>query len=74
MKEARFEYKCRRCGRVDDGLCCGDGLAFERLVGLLVRGHDVGLGFKVGMVSAHSCPDGGTGVADLQGYGVTGGE
>ena len=69
MKAACFEYKCRRCGRIDRSLGCGADGAFMRLVDLMVCGRDNGPGFPVTMLGRHSCSDGGTGVTDLQGFG-----
>jgi hypothetical protein len=70
--EYRFEYKCRRCGCIDDSAATtNECLAHLELINSYLhlpkelydpKGH------SVGMYSTHLCKDGGIGISDLQGY------
>ena len=80
MKEARFIYRCRMCGEVDNSLCCNE----ENAHLLLIRAFNNGItrdgtgicviedtpGMKVKSIDTHRCSDGSTGVTDLIGYKV----
>ena len=69
MKEARFLYKCRLCGKVDDSLCTGVQNAMPRLIEAVLFGKSVcGKGMGVNMFDTHCCEDGSMGVTDLIGY------
>lgn len=62
MKEARFLFKCRRCGAIDESLCCGVDHALVNLIGAM-NGKNDGPeqwrhwkhGFPVRMLSSHHC-------------------
>ena len=76
MKEARYLYKCRLCGKVDESLCSGPNVAMSNLVSAM-RGHkqDWSRGMPVYMTGTHFCnrkPLGDVGeqvgISDLIGY------
>jgi len=71
-KEAQFEYKCRRCGKLYYNPCCNQDLAWQILVKASMRGAggDIAKGGYVYLHSTHICGDKGMGLADLQGYRV----
>jgi hypothetical protein len=59
MKEARFLYKCRQCGVIEDTLCCGVDNAMLELTRAMA-GHNNGPaswnhGFPIRMTSIHHC-------------------
>jgi hypothetical protein len=69
MKEARFLYKCRLCGKIDDSLCTAEKNAMRILTEAVVLGKSMsGGGLTVDMVSAHCCDDDSMGVTDLIGF------
>lgn len=64
--EGLIEYKCRRCGGVESGTHTPDVLT--TMVELLVHGRAVSFpGVPCTTSTMHSCPDGGTGWADVIG-------
>ena len=72
MKEAVFQYKCRQCGKVYDGACCGECIAFNVLLGVVM---DISfltnkyIGTRPHMVEHHICNrNGDVGIGDLIGY------
>ena len=69
MIEARFEYKCRKCGELTYNPCCHPDLARQIFFEILTcgKGHDKG-GSYVESVGFHSCGSGDMGLTDLQGY------
>jgi len=44
MKESRFLYKCRLCGKIDDSLCTGEKNAMPRLIEAAAFGKSIGEG------------------------------
>lgn len=64
----QFEYKCRRCGGIDDGLHMGtDAHAFEGIHHLnraMLHSPERSLE----LFGIHRCPDGGRGIMDLIGH------
>jgi len=72
MIEAQFQYKCRRCGKLNYNPCCVVELAKYILIKIALCG--VGGSNKTGgrifMHKTHCCKDGGQGIADLQGFRV----
>ena len=69
MKESRFLYKCRLCGKIDDSLCTAEENAMPRLTECVIFGKSVGgKGMSVDMFGTHCCEDGTMGVSDLIGY------
>jgi hypothetical protein len=65
MKEARFAYKCRRCGGKKDNTCCDPQIAWKNLIDATILPHS-----EVRMLDVHLCKDGGMGMADLIGFGI----
>lgn len=66
-KLARLQYKCRRCGLIDNSTSVPDGT--DALICLTV-GHPLPTEwgtFRPTMVDIHNCKDGGLGVTDLIG-------
>ena len=75
MKEAQFEYKCRRCGVVKHNLCADVDLAQSLLTLIAINGNIASTQTGVNwlhMFEAHYCKDGGMGISDLQGFRVVG--
>ena len=72
MKEAQFEYKCRRCGKIDRNPCCSPDMAWRILVEITMsgKGGDAARGGSIYLHTSHRCGDGGEGLADLIGYRV----
>lgn len=63
----RLEYKCRRCGSIDDSTGTADDNAINILV-CIQLGADTGLGgVQPRMTKMHCCKDGSYGIADLIG-------
>jgi hypothetical protein len=74
MKHTHFEYKCRRCGVIDDSLITSLPLGHMRAIQLLldaVQGK-VREPMAPEMVGTHCCEGGGMGLTDLIGYSVKG--
>ena len=69
MKEAQFEYECRRCGEVTRNPCCSVDLAQYYMVCLALVDHagDWQHGGIIRRHDIHNCKDGGTGLSDLLG-------
>ena len=71
MKEAVFQYKCRMCGKVYDGVCCGENIVFNIFIGVLLDiNFPQNLGMKPHMTEYHLCnrKTEKHGVGDLIGY------
>ncbi len=67
MKTAHFEYKCRRCGKIEKNPHC----AAAKAIGLLIVAMECENITKApAKYDYHICEDGGHGVADLIGYGI----
>jgi transcription elongation factor Elf1 len=71
--EFRFQYKCRRCGKIDSSLCTGNEEIANACLLRVVCGIDYpilpnNIGMNPEMLSTHLCKDGGTGITDLIGY------
>lgn len=50
MKESRFLYKCRKCGKIDNSICTAETNAMSTLTEVLVFGESIsGRGIKVTM-------------------------
>lgn len=64
---AAFEYKCRRCGKIESKQNCNDACAFKYLLAVLynitVTNPEIPLA-----TSFHNCEDGNVGISDLIGY------
>jgi len=68
--EARFEFKCRRCGALNYNPCCSETMAQSLLIEIAVtgKGGNSQTGGTINMHSIHRCEDGGMGISDIQGY------
>ena len=70
MRTAKFQYKCRLCGEIEENPCTGEDLAQYTLLSIL-RDKEL-IDLKVGviphMIESHLCKDGNHGVVDLIGY------
>ena len=73
MKEARFKYKCRLCGEVEENPGTAESYALHYLIAA-IRGDPDFTGGMTGnvpeLLDAHNCEDGSFGVSDLIGYKV----
>lgn len=67
MKEAQFQYKCRRCGCIDQSLCCGADRADLVIISTIGGYKPLDGGDGIDLFDIHHCSDGGIGVADLIG-------
>lgn len=72
-KIAKFQYKCRLCGAIEENLCISIITALKMLFDAL-WGNDFSepkpFGNPVTMINIHPCGDGNCGVSDLIGYTV----
>lgn len=68
MKEARFQYKCRRCGESSENSCCDASPAWLYMMECMHGWKSTSGGISLTMLQTHDCKDGGKGVADLIGY------
>jgi len=71
MEVAKFQYKCRRCGKIELNPCTAEKNAHLLLL-CAVYGYDPPQSFIPApqMFSIHLCNDKGLGVADLIGYSI----
>ena len=69
METAKFQYRCRLCGEIEENPCTGKKNALPCLLDA-IDGTDIYkmIGLKPKLISLHSCKDGNCGVADLIGY------
>jgi hypothetical protein len=75
MKEARFLYKCRKCGKIDNSLCCDPKMAMHIFHDCVVSGKSrMEVGMPVSIISTHTCNRTDMGVTDLIGYEIVGEE
>lgn len=75
MKEARFLYKCRLCGKIDDKTCCGPEYAMTRIIEAMRDKAPSLPGIRVQMTGVHFCDrkeidavGSRVGISDLIGY------
>ena len=68
MKTAKFQYKCRLCGKIYSESCTSEENAFMVLVSIIL-GHEMPLliGTQPRMVEIHTSCKTGHGIADLIG-------
>jgi len=70
MKTAKFQYKCRLCGKIEENPCTSEELAHLALISIVLKKEF--LIPKVGtiphIIEIHVCDDGSCGVSDLIGY------
>lgn len=73
MTTASFEYKCRRCGTVDQNPHVAEANGLGALIWVLFNRNAAPpiAGASFDRFGIHSCSDGGRGVSDLIGYAVT---
>lgn len=75
MKTAHFEYKCRRCGKIDLNPHLGipDGCESKATIELINAMMDVKSTScqSPKMLSLHTCADSECGITDLIGYHIT---
>lgn len=68
MSEIAIEYKCRRCGAIDQSTRTGNPeIAFTAIIEAISNGSTSRYGIPVSLVSMHLCKDRGHGVSDLIG-------
>lgn len=71
MRVAKFQYKCRQCGEIEENPCTSEENAQITLIHV-VHGHDISqlkhIGIAPTMLATHLCKDKNHGVADLIGY------
>ena len=68
--QRKFEYKCRRCGKIDSSLGGGSKHVHGHLMDYYVNDGEFTLptnGFPITKISICSCDDGGQGVGDFIG-------
>jgi len=70
LREVRFLYKCRRCGKVFGNSYAGEDFGFRRLINA-VKNIKEGPGKDVSLFDIHRCSKNSNGIADLIGYEVT---
>ena len=71
-KQANYEYKCRRCGKIMMGPS-GSGEMIHILqvmIDISVSGRYEGTGIPLGLYGTHCCDDGGYGFTDFIGCSV----
>jgi hypothetical protein len=75
VKTAHFEYKCRRCGKIDlnPHLDVSDGNESKATIELINAMMDLKTTSPQSpkMLSLHTCADSECGVSDLVGYHIT---
>lgn len=71
MKEATFEYKCRKCSQIDRNPNTSESNALQILVAATMNVPLANSGsLQPKILSVHACGDGGHGISDLIGYSV----
>jgi len=65
MKEARYLYKCRKCGGIDDSAASSVELSMNQTVDIVLGVPTKGI--PLTMIGTHVCKDGGYGVTDFIG-------
>jgi hypothetical protein len=70
MKTAKFQYKCRLCGEIEENPATGEKNALPCLLDAVYKTNTFStmIGPKPEIMSIHSCKDGNVGVMDLIGY------
>lgn len=70
MKTAKFRYKCRLCGQIEDNSCTSVRNAESYLYALVYNGEiaKTQIGIPPTMTTYHMCIDGNTGIMDLLGF------
>lgn len=73
-KTGKLLYKCRKCGKIDDSLTTCFEYAEECLCKMIATGMaDVKTnnGYSISAVNWHKCKDGGIGITDIIGVGLS---
>ena len=70
MKTAKFQYRCRMCGEIEETPVTAEKNALPLLLGGLfdIEMTVTMFGTKPKLLGIHNCKDGSVGVADLIGY------
>jgi hypothetical protein len=72
IKQAHFQYKCRRCGVIEENPHCGLPNKNEGITRLVNAINNTPLGPQAPqLLDVHFCDDGGSGISDLLGYRVS---
>jgi len=72
---AKFEYKCRRCGVIDNSTGTNAALGYQIMLSLIhdaIPMPEMQSGNIPAMLDTHFCGDGGHGVADFIGISIQG--
>ena len=73
MTTAKFQYKCRQCGAIEENPCTSEDNAWITLASV-IHGYDISqlklIGMPPTMQKVHLCKNKDRGVADLIGYKV----
>lgn len=65
-----IQYKCRRCGDIQGGICGSVDTCKNAIMYIAVNGEPCrGLGGTVWLTNIHHCRDGGQGISDIVGAG-----
>lgn len=74
MPVSTYEYKCKRCGAIENGFAGGEEIVRAVLIVLICGGKEAAMKSMAGKIGSapslqmlHTCKDG-AGVADLIGY------
>lgn len=71
IKTASFEFKCRRCGLIDQNPHTSEAIAIPCLIEAILEVRKKTFGVQApSLLSMHVCRDGGHGVMDLIGFAV----
>lgn len=68
--EGTFQYKCRRCGEIDNGPTITFTNTALVLHEVITEGESKRLGLRMNRI--HGCPNGGQGISDLIGVEISG--
>ena len=68
MKTAKFQYKCRLCGEIEENPCTGEKNALIDLIEVEIHGRVKTMGIPLEILGIHNCSDGNVGISDLIGY------
>ena len=72
MKIAKFQYKCRQCGAIEENPCTTSETGALMILNCALLGETPSSfnisGNPVTMTNTHPCGDGNVGVSDLVGY------
>lgn len=72
MKEAQFQYKCRRCSKIVVNPSCAAEYGISELHAAITKTKHFLGGHNPELHGIHGCEDGGAGVTDLLGFSIVG--